>query len=155
MVVRDHFLPLPLVEVEDRAQLLELQQELDVVRGVHPLLQLERPLEDLVYDSLRQVKHFRLFLVHQEVDVSGADFDATVEEVVPNVLRLYLLPHISVWQISYLLILLLTAEQLGIGILHEHHNICMIQLKKDVPIYANFLQGMQLEEVSEPEHILH
>ena len=51
--------------------------------------------------------------------------------------------------------LFLRAQQLGVSILDESHDVALAKSRYDMLIYALLLEPVKLEEVGEPEHILH
>ena len=82
---------LDVVQLKYRCDAMISEQELDHVRRVKFLLATERPLEYLVDHRLRKVQHVLIAFTHDEVETFRADLEASVEEVVPNVLALDLL----------------------------------------------------------------
>ena len=85
LVVTRNFFLLCFQEVKDRHRLLVFQEELYVLRWVQFLLQFQDPLKYLIDHCLWEVKHLRFFALDQEIYVLSADFDASIEELVPNV----------------------------------------------------------------------
>jgi len=80
--------------------------------------------------------------------------NATVEELVPNILRLNLLfQHCVAFVIRFRINgcqLLLAAQQLSKGIFDEDDNVLLGQAWNNVFINAQFLQTMQLKEIGQP-----
>jgi len=164
VVIGNRLSLLEVVELEDGHELLVSEEEFDVVCAVYSLLQSESPLKDLIDHCLWKVHHLGVLLLDKEVYFLSAYLEASIEEVVPDVLGLYLrlaevplgLQGVFVFLLGGILFqLVLAAEQLGIGVFDEGHDVLLAQTRDDVLVDALLLELVELEKVSEPEDVLH
>ena len=146
LIIRNDLLLFWLQQIKYRHRLLVFQEKLDVLRRVQFLLQLQNPFEYFINHSFWQIKNFWFFALDQEIDVLSADLYASVEEFVPDVLRL---------DLDLIRGLLLAAQQLRKSIFYEHYYVFFVQIWDYALVYAKLLERMQLEEICEPEDVLH
>lgn len=154
LIICNHFELFSVKVLKDRGKFLIFHQEVDVLWWVNALSQLQSSIQYLVNDSIGQVHHLLILLLDEEIDVLSTYLNATVEELVPNILRLDLLFQHRVGLVIRFRVdgcqLLLAAQQLCKGIFDEDDDVLLGQAWNYVFVNAQFLQTVQLEEISQP-----
>lgn len=85
----------------------------------------------------------------KKINIVSTNLDTLVKEIKPDVFRLILLFTV------YLLVLLLATQQFCKRVFDKVDDVFFVKAWDNVFVDAKLLQTMQLEEVCQPQHVLH